>query len=293
MPLYIFEILIYNSSKESKMRKRIPAVILLCLCVFLGGVFAEESAVTKKHLQTLQNMGESSNLRTASLNILVKAKEKSVVPILISIAINKTEDAKLRVLAMKALSEIKPEGCDALINNTMDFFAKCLMPWTGERRDAGWKTFDEKELPFVIEYMHALGNTKREEVLDLMSIPVNVKATRVIIPSVMADLGKPGLSFVLSMCEDNDVKTRKNAVIGLGKIGDKTSVTALIEVMKEDGNVGVRMEAVKSLAIVGDKNDKKSIPALEEKLKAAFLDEEKKNIGLTIKLIKSKKSPLE
>jgi len=269
--------------RERYTLSEIILIIIFNVILMNLNIYSEEVSLIKKSLQTLKE--EKDNVaRIAAIKILVKSKEKATIPILKEIIIDKKEDFKLRKAAVESLVEFGKEGIDGLMEIAEKIFESSLLPIS--RGESRWNKFDEKELPFIIEVINSLTKTKNSEVIPLLRIPMTVKETRSLCSLLLGEIGKPSIPLLLALLEDKDVKTRKNAVIALGKIKDASVVPALIEVLKEDKNAGVRVEAANALGIIGDK---KAIPYLEEMRKNVFLEEEKSNLDKIIKLLKEKK----
>ncbi len=258
---------------------------LLLLGVFCAAAGALEPTVARQQLQTVKNKNEITTLRFAALRVLVKEKEKEVLPLLKELALNPAEDQKIRILAIQSYPEFYPAAADELMALAEKYFLSCLLPFEGDREGEKWIKFNPKEMPYIIEFMCALGKTGRRDALPCFILPTRVKETRPLCPLALGEMGKPAVPFLLSMLDDEDVKTRKNAVNMLGKIGDKRAVPALIEVLKEDNNIGVRMEAANNLVLFGDKN---ALPCLEEAGKNAKLAEEKIYMEKAVKTLKDK-----
>lgn len=265
---------------------KITVFSLFLFCTSLLNAGTLDEALVKKQIQTVTNTKEMAALRCAALKILVKEKAKAVIPVIKEIALDTSADQKLRIMAIQSIPEYYPEIADDFIDMADKFFLLNLLPFEGDRAGARWRKFNPKELPYIIEFMYALAKTGKSEAIPFFILPIRVKETHHLTPLVMGEMGKPAVAFLLSMLEDEDPKTRKNAAISLGKIGDKRAVLALVEMLKEDSNVTVRLEVAKNLVLLGDK---KAIPFLEESKKNAKLDQEAKELEKAIKALREKK----
>jgi len=257
-----------------------------CLFLLNAGAGTLDEAAVKKKLRTISDKKEMPSIRYAALKLLVEEKEKTVVPVIGELVLDTSADQKLRILAMQSFPEFYPEFADECISIADKYFIANLLPFQGDRAGAKWISFNPKELPFIIEFMHTLAKTGKREAISSFILPIRTKETHYLCPLVLSEMGKPAVAFLLSMLDDEDPKTRKNCVISLGKIGDTRAVAALIEMLKEDKNVGVRLEVARSLVLIGDK---KAVPFLETAQKKAKLAEEANELENAVKKLKGKK----